>query len=442
MDSVIKYKDNSISYEDIKKYLAYLSKKHDFFKGKKIIISISNPIHSLLTIMAAVYSGCEILLLSPLSRESTLNNVKELYKGWSFILDGLNEEDLNKIQTVSASDIVFRGRKAYLHFQTSGTTGKVCKYVRLSFSDCLKKWMVIKKHLKIHPKDVSLSVTSIYFIQTFWSIMLHMNKRATIIFDELSSKINQDYIDRNSITTFTAPPSVIRGFLGNIEHGNVRLFISGGDFLDKSTIEQMKLKCPSALLSNVYGCTETAAGDIILAPTSVNIRDDKIYSIGFPSSASDVVLLNKEMRQCDTNEIGEIYIKTKYGIRHYYGSDMTILENGYFPTKDIGYKDKSGYFFYMGRLTNLIVSNGVKIHPIEIEECILSLNGVKECVVYGEDDTKRGKIVAAKIVLEDTSIDESNIVNYLSKKLESYKIPKKIVFCSKLNKTSTGKIKR
>lgn len=442
MKSLIKYKNNIVQYEDIKRYLVYISKKHNFHQGMKVVISISNPMCSLLTIMAAIYHGCEILLLSPLSKENTLNNINKLYSGWDLVFDGLSDEDYVKIKSTEYEDITFRGRKAFLHFQTSGTTGKSCKYVRLNFSDCLKKWMIIKKYIEIYPNDISLSVTSLYFIQTFWSVMLHMNKRSTIIFDELSSKLDQNYINKNGITTFTAPPSVIRGLLRNIELGRIRLFISGGDYLDKDTIEQIKVKCPNALLSNVYGCTETAAGDVILAPTPVDVGDNKIYSIGFPSCLSDVVLFNKNMKTCDINEIGEIYIKTKYGIKNYYGSNISVFENGYFPTRDIGYKNENGHIFYMGRLTNLIVSNGIKIHPIEIEECILGLKGIRECIVYGENDNKRGKIVATNIVRNDDNISEDTIVNYLSTKLESYKIPRKITFCNKLNKTSTGKIKR
>lgn len=447
----LEYQDFRITYDDLKAYVNVIAEYYAIAQGDKIIVSLVNPLESLLVILAGIYRGCEVLLLTPKARKNTLETVSNLYGSWRHItppqaatppcyemIEPTQRNSVYAFTSCSHHNI----QQAALHFQTSGTTEGICKFVRLEFSKCLNKWKSLEHYIRISPDDVALSVTSVYFIQTLWSILLHLRRKATVIFEDLSSSIDQKYLTRNCITTLTAPPSVIKGILDRITAYPLRLLISGGDHLDRSVIKEIGVKLPGVLLSNVYGCTETAAGDILLPPIPVANENPHIHSIGQANFCSEVKIVNEQGQLCDIGEVGEVFIRNDYMITRYYGTNATILKDGFFPTKDLAYVDDAGYVFYVGRAKNVIVSNGIKIHPLEVEMCIMVSGLVKECLVAGERDTLRGEIVTAHVVPYDSEMCDSELIEFLSKRLESYKVPRRIYRHMELNKTVTGKIAR
>jgi long-chain acyl-CoA synthetase len=447
----LQYQDFRLTYDDLDTYVNAIAEYYAIAYGDKIIVSLVDPLEALLTIFAGIYRGCEVLLLTPKARKNTLETVSNLYGSWRYITNSQATvlpcyKMIEPAQKNSAHDFTsFRHhdmQRTALHFQTSGTTEGMCKFVRLEFSKCLKKWKSLEHYIRISPDDVALSVTSVYFIQTLWSILLHLRRRATVLFEDLSSSIDQKYLTRNCITTLTAPPAVIKGILDRITAYPLRLLISGGDHLDRSVIKEIGVKLPGVLLSNVYGCTETAAGDILLPPIPVANENPHIHSIGQANFCSEVKVVNEQSELCDIEEVGEVFIRNDYMISCYYGTDATILKDGFFPTKDLAYVDDAGYVFYVGRAKNVIVSNGIKIHPLEVEVCIMSSGLVKECLVAGERDTLRGEIVTAHVVTCDSEMRDLELIEFLSERLESYKVPRKIYRYTELNKTVTGKIAR
>ena len=449
--AALQYKNTSISYESLEYWVYRISKMYSMTEDNKIIVSLQNPIDALLVILAGIYSGSEILLLTPKSKKNTLHVVSTLYSKWKLITDTQNISFTN-CETVpfeksysledAISDHPSYWEKAILHFHTSGTTGGACKFVQLRFIDCINKWKSIQSYIEFFPTDTALCVTSIYFIQTFWSVLLHLEKKATVVFDDLSSEINQQYLADHHITTITAPPSIIRGILNRVSSYPLRQVISGGDYLDKSTIHEICKKLPGVLLSNVYGCTETAAGDILFPPSPAVIYDPFIYSIGKVNYCSRAKILNEHGEPCRVGEIGELFIQNPYMIDHYYGIESPLLQDGFFPTRDLAYMDDTDHIFYMGRKKNIIISNGIKILPLEVEVCLMDSGFVKECFVVGEKDELRSEIVTAHIVPNNPLVDDCAILQFLSQRIEAYKMPKKIYRHQELHKTVTGKIIR
>ena len=105
--------------------------------------------------------------------------------------------------------------------------------------------------------------------------------------------------------------------------------------------------------------------------------------------------------------------------------------------------DEEGYFFIVGRKSEMIKSGAHRISPKEIEEVILEIPGVHEVAVLGVKDEIMGEVIHAYVVLkEDHPLDSKVISAYCRKNLPPYKVPKTLHFMSSLPKTHSGKIKK
>lgn len=233
--------------------------------------------------------------------------------------------------------------------------------------------------------------------------------------------------------------------------GNMRFVISGGAPLDKRVAQGF-----NEIGINIvqgYGLTETAP--VISAE---NCKKVKYGSIGFPMENVEVRLDNQ-----DENGIGELVVKGPNVMIGYYENEEAtneVLKDGWFHTGDLAYFDKEGYLFLTGRKKDMIVlKNGKKVFPDELETLINRIDEVKECIVYGMPDKedKNNIKISVKIVYDKEIVDEKypNItheelknmiwqkIKGINKTFPPYKYIKNMILTDEeLIKTTTQKVKR
>lgn len=233
--------------------------------------------------------------------------------------------------------------------------------------------------------------------------------------------------------------------------GHLRFVISGGAPLDKRVAKgfyELGLKVVQG-----YGLTETSP--VIASENSMKM---KYGSIGFPMDNVEVEFENK-----DENGIGELKVKGPNVMLGYYENEEAtneVLKDGWFYTGDLGYVDKEGYMFLTGRKKDMIVlKNGKKVFPEELEVLINRLDEVAECMVFGIPDNKDKNDVklSVKIVYDKDAVNEKypNIsseelekimwekIKEINKTFPPYKYIKNMILTDKeLIKTTTKKIKR
>ena len=153
-------------------------------------------------------------------------------------------------------------------------------------------------------------------------------------------------------------------------------------------------------------------------------------------------------------ETGEIVIRTDKKcpcglFMGYYRDEERTKESwhdGVYHTGDTAWRDEDGYFWYVGRVDDLIKSSGYRIGPFEIESVIMELPYVLECAVTAAPDEIRGQVVKATIVLtkgtEGTEELKKDIQTYVKKHTAPYKYPRIVEFRDELPKTISGKIRR
>jgi 2-furoate---CoA ligase len=125
-------------------------------------------------------------------------------------------------------------------------------------------------------------------------------------------------------------------------------------------------------------------------------------------------------------------------------ADAQALRDGWYFTGDMGYVDADGELFVSGRVDDMIISGGENIHPVEVEEVLARLAGVREVAVVGEPDARWGERVVAFIVASNADLTAETVDRYCreSADLASFKRPRRIVFVESIPKTASGKILR
>ena len=233
--------------------------------------------------------------------------------------------------------------------------------------------------------------------------------------------------------------------------GNMRFIVSGGAPLD-SKVSKWFNQIGIHLVQG-YGLTETSP-----VISTENDNCIKYGSVGKPMNSVEILIKNP-----DSNGIGEIAVKGPNVMLGYYNNETqtnAVLKDGWFYTGDLGYIDKDGFLFITGRKKDLIVlKNGKKVFPEEIELLINRLDEVEESFVYGLPDRndKNDVKVAVKIVYNKDfvnnkypDISEKDLeavlwakIKDINKTLPMYKYIKHMTFTSEpLIKTTTNKIKR
>ena len=118
----------------------------------------------------------------------------------------------------------------------------------------------------------------------------------------------------------------------------------------------------------------------------------------------------------------------------------------WYITGDRGYIDEDGYYWFVSRADDVILSAGYRIGPFEVESALIEHPSVAESAVVGSPDETRGAVVKAFVVLAPghTASDALavELQNHVKAVTAPYKYPRKIEFLDALPKTVSGKIRR
>jgi acetyl-CoA synthetase len=254
------------------------------------------------------------------------------------------------------------------------------------------------------------------------------------------------------ITTFCAPPTMYRFFikedLNKYDLSSLVHATTAGEALNSEVFSQFK-KFTGLDIMEAFGQTETT-------PLLLNLKGDNTIpgSMGKPSPAYDMDLVDENGDTVEVGDVGEIVIRTgnnkPVGMFLGYHDDpertKSAWHDGIYHTGDTAWRDEDGNFWYVGRTDDIIKSSGYRIGPFEIESVIMELPYVLECAITGAPDPVRGQIIKATIVLtkgtEGTEELKKQIQEYVKKETAPYKYPRIIEFIDSLPKTVSGKIIR
>lgn len=377
-----------------------------------------------------------------------------------FIVHGAKEGWLDFDAELSASPAEFEkpetsSHDAMLLYFTSGTTGQP-KMVLHENTYALGHLFTAKHWHNIRPDGVHLTISDTGWGKAVWGKLYGQWTMESCVFVYDHDKFKPSEIlplfAKYHITTFCAPPTMFRFFiredlskydLSSLTYANI-----AGEALNPE-VYRLFYNATGLKLMEGFGQTETTC----LIANSVNM-EPKPGSMGKPSPQYDVDIVDENGKSCPPGETGEIVVRTEGEIpcgifRGYYRDEEKTKEawhDGLYHTGDTAWKDEDGYYWYVGRVDDVIKSSGYRIGPFEIESVLMEHSSVLECAITGVPDEVRGFVVKATIVLNKgyTPSEElkKELQDYVKHQTAPYKYPRVIEFVEELPKTISGKIRR
>ncbi len=372
-------------------------------------------------------------------------------EGWR----NFNEEYKRFSTHFNRTDDAPGGDDTMLMYFTSGTSGYP-KIATHNYKYPLGHFHTAKYWHNVDPDGLHFTISDTGWAKAMWGKLYGqwLCEAATFVydFDRFDAAEILPMFAKHHITTFCAPPTMLRMMvkqdISKYDFSSVRHMTTAGEALNPEVYRQFE-KATGLQIKEGFGQTESTMiiGNLVGKP-------HKIGAMGKPAPIYKVELHNADGEQVKTSESGEIVINVKDGapcglFTGYYGDEEKTKEvwhDGYYHTGDVAWCDEDGYYWYVGRVDDVIKSSGYRIGPFEIESVIMELPYVLECGVSAVPDEVRGQIVKASIVLvngkEGTDELKKEIQNYVKEKTAPYKYPRIVEFKDSLPKTVSGKIQR
>ena len=384
------------------------------------------------------------------SVEKTISTGPIVPSGWENFQQGIDEAPafIKPELPSENNDLLF------LYF-TSGTTGNP-KMVAHDYTYPLAHIITAVFWHNVEENGRHLTVADTGWAKAVWGKMYGQMMAGCSVFVYDHQKFDPadmlSVIAKYKVSSFCAPPTVFRFLIredfSSYDLSALKYCTTAGEALNPKVFETFYERTGLRLME-AFGQTETT-----VQLGTFPWMQPKPGSMGIPSPAYNVGLVKTDGTDCEDGEQGQIIIrvgdKPPVGVFKGYYRDETLTNNvwhdGIYYTGDIAWRDEDGYYWFVGRIDDVIKSSGYRIGPFEVESALMTHPAVVECAVTGVPDEIRGQIVKATIVLGQgyTASDELavEIQNHVKKVTAPYKYPRIVEFVEALPKTISGKIRR
>ena len=348
---------------------------------------------------------------------------------------------------------------------TSGTTGR-SKGAMLSHANLQSSAQCLHHYWGFAANDVLLHALPIFHVHgLFVAIHAALFSGCTMLWH---GKFEPARVlaDLPRATVFMGVPTFYTRLLAMPELGqqvcaNMRLFISGSAPMLVDTFEQWHQRSGHTVLER-YGMSETLMltsnpyraderfGDPVIARSEATKQAPAKRvggSVGFPLPGVTVRIANAQHQEVALGEVGSIQVKGANVFAGYWRmpekTAQEFTSDGYFITGDMGTRDAQGYVRIVGRSKDLIISGGLNVYPVEIEDALNNLPGVLESAVVGVPHPDFGEVGCAFVLAKvGVTLDPAALLQALKAQLANFKVPKQCVVLPQLPRNAMGKVQK
>lgn len=346
---------------------------------------------------------------------------------------------------------------AMIYF-TSGTTGLPKMVLHTQASYPLAHLITGRFWLDLRPGDLHWNISDTGWAKAAWSSLFGPWHMGATIFSfskrgKFDPSLTIETMRRYPITTFCGPPTAYRMMVKEMPgfrfaFQTLRHFVAAGEPLNEEIIRIWRERT-GLYVYDGYGQTETVniIGNFRCVPV-------KPGAMGMPVPGFIVDVIDEYGQVVSPGVDGEIAVKVSPGrpaglFKEYLGNPEAtklVFKNEWYLTGDRAYKDSQGYFWFVGRADDIMLSSGYRIGPFEVESILIEHPAVKESAVVASPDEVRGEVVKAFIVLttgyQPSEALVKELQEFVKKHTAPYKYPRRIEFIDELPKTISGKIRR
>ena len=338
---------------------------------------------------------------------------------------------------------------------TSGTTG----YPKMTIHrhDYGIAHQVTGPHwLNLDEEDLHWNISDTGWAKAAWSSYYGPWTCGAAIFVHHSSGFSPEQtlsiIERYPITTLCGAPTIYRMLvlqdLSKYNFSSLRHCVGAGEPLNPEIINKWQA-ATGLIIRDGYGQTETS-----ILCGNFHFVEPKFGSMGKPAPGVYLSIIDNEGNEVGANIEGDIAVLVKpdrpQGMFKEYRNDAKktadTRKGEWYITGDRAYADEDGYFWFVSRADDVILSSGYRIGPFEVESALIEHPSVAESAVVSSPDDTRGEVVKAFVVLtagfKASEALKTELQDYVKHVTAPYKYPRRLEFIGSLPKTVSGKIRR
>lgn len=326
---------------------------------------------------------------------------------------------------------------------TSGTTGLpkgVVHTHRTSFTGAL----TIAATTYYREDDVFLSPLPMFHVGALTPLTISIYRGiTTVVMRSFDPQKAWELIDRERVTIGLLVPAMMNFMLQvpdltrfNFEQW--RWCMTGAAPVPQASIQAFTNLGVDVM--QVYGLTESC-GPACLCSGAESL--ERLGTTGRSFFHTDVKIVRPDGSECAPDEPGEVLVKGEHVMIEYWNRPDATAEtivDDWLHTGDVATIDADGFVYIQDRLKDMIISGGENVYPAEIENVIMTLDGVKDCGVIGQPSERWGESPFALVVRQDDRLDEAAVMSFLNGKLARFKMPSGVAFLDEIPRNPSGKI--
>jgi acyl-CoA synthetase (AMP-forming)/AMP-acid ligase II len=490
LKTAIIVKNKEYSYQLLKDHaekLAAYFVKAGIKKGERIGIYLDNSWECIVSIYAATISGGVFLVINPQTKADKLNYIlndseaKILVTAQALknqlctalihtphlknvVVCAANKEIMTfpHLQSDSFQDCISKEEEVLFPniiptdlaalIYTSGSTGFPKGVMMTHQSMVFTCWSLIE-YLRLSEEDRIMLLLPLAFDYGLYQLLMSVTIGGTLIVEQsfIFTASIYKHIEKYQPTVFPGVPTVYAMMIASNKENDVsfdciKKITNTAAHLPDDFIPDLKKIFPNALIFKMYGLTECKR----VCYLEPELIDEKPTSVGKAIPGTEVFLLSPEGDRVPAGEPGILHIRGPHVMLGYLNKkELTdqMLKEGKLPgekvlcSNDWFKMDEEGFLYFLGRNDDIIKSRGEKVSPVEIENVIYKINGIREVAVLGIPDEIMGEaIVVFATIYEHADLSEKEIQRECMQHLESFMIPQKVIFLEQMPKSTNGKI--
>lgn len=457
-------------------------------KGDRVAIYMNNSWQGIVSIYGITLAGAAFLIINPQTKadklqyilndsgakilisESILSNELSQALGGSInIQEVIITGDTNQInrfpgfKSVGYEDIV-SGNNPVIALPktipndlaaliyTSGSTGFPKGVMMTHQSMVFTSWSLIE-YLRLSEEDRIILLLPLAFDYGLYQLLMAITIGGSLIVEQSFTFQTSVYkqIEMFKPTVFPGVPTIYAMMIATNKKTGLSLdcikkVTNTAAALPAEFIPDLKKIFPNALIFKMYGLTECKRV-CYLEPELIDI---KTGSVGKAIPGTEVFLLSPEGNPVPPGERGILHIRGPHVMLGYWHKEelsKEMLRQGNLPgerilcSNDWFKMDEEGFLYFLGRTDDIIKTRGEKVSPVEIENVIYKITGIKEVAVIGIPDEIMGEAIIAFVTTHGhLQIDEKEIQKECISRLELFMVPQRVIFLDEMPKSSNGKI--